>query len=134
MIHSFMRCLRTQHLPRMQVRCFSRTTIAHGFTSDFENATSAVDGSHPFEKSADVLRGIIKTDLVKATDLRDDPAKFFGLIVFWGGMRLSMVQDSGSGSPFTTIYLVGQYLLLAARSKSSSLPKYRRTGSLAVFH
>ena len=133
MIQSFMRCLRTQHLPRMQVRCFSRTTIAHGFTSDFENATSAVDGSHPFEKSADVLRGIIKTDLVKATDLRDDPAKFFEAHRILG--RHALEHGPGFWIRFTVHYNLfgGTVLAVGSPEQVQQLAEIQKNGELGCF-
>lgn len=47
------------------------------WTQSFTEATIGVDSSLPFAASAEALRALTKTDLVKGTDLRDEPERFF---------------------------------------------------------
>jgi acyl-CoA oxidase len=55
----------------------ARRGFASSWTDEFLDVTKDIRGDWSFNESADRLRAICKADLVKGTDIQDDPARFF---------------------------------------------------------
>ena len=47
------------------------------WTTSFLNATADIRSDVPFEDSANRLRELVKTDLLRATDIQEHPERFF---------------------------------------------------------
>jgi hypothetical protein len=58
-------------------RAFSTLPSSSSWTDQFLEATDDIRGDWSFNTSADRLRDICKADLVKGTDIRDNPQRFF---------------------------------------------------------
>ena len=94
---------------------------------------SAVDGTLPFSESADVLRAITQTDLLKATDLRDDPEKFFEAHRILG--RHALQHGPGFWIRFTVHYNLfgGTVLAVGSPEQVEQLAEIQRKGELGCF-
>ena len=78
------RTFASRGLPRASLsvcgRSLSSVTVGEcpsgeAWTSAFTAATEELRSDIPFQESADRLRQICKTDLLKGTDLRDEPER-----------------------------------------------------------
>ena len=103
------------------------------FTAAFEAATSAVNGNLPFNESAEVLRSIIKTDLVKATDIRDNPARFFEAHRILA--RHALDHGPGFWIRFTVHYNLcfGTVLAVGSDEQIDALADIQAAGELGCF-
>ena len=115
----------TSHKP--SIRCLS-------FQSDFLNATSSLksDGV-TFQESADRLRTLTKTNLLKPTDIRDAPAKFFESHRLLA--RHAVTHGPGFWIRYTVHYnlFAGTVLAVGNDSQVNSLQKFQDEGLLGCF-
>ena len=69
--------LATRAAPRTAPRRLFSAEPTSSWTSAWEDATETIHSDVSIEESAQILRDLTKTDLLRATDLRDAPERFF---------------------------------------------------------
>lgn len=115
--------------PRLTSRTFASEQA--NFTSRFldvvrEDLPAATDP----QKSSELLRRLIRSDLLRFTDMRDEPEKFF-----LAHRLLSSVGLNGFGVRFTVQFnlFAGSILGLGGPDQVSILDDYQRDGTLGCF-
>mmetsp|Transcript_44873 Transcript_44873/g.65956 ORF Transcript_44873/g.65956 Transcript_44873/m.65956 type:complete len:500 (+) Transcript_44873:33-1532(+) len=111
--------------------------IARGFGSswaeDFNKASGKICGDAPFNESANRLRELCKTDLVKGTDIRDAPDRFFKAHRILA--RHAVNAGPGFWVRFTVHYnlFAGTILGVGSDEQVAKLADYQKNGQLGCF-
>lgn len=103
------------------------------WTDNFFKATAGIHGEMSFTESANRLREICKEDLVKGTDIRDDPARFFEAHRILA--RHATNHGPGFWVRFTVHYnlFAGTVLAVGTDEQVAQLADYQRDGKLGCF-
>ena len=96
-------------------------------------ATSTLTSTVPFSESASQLQTLIKTDLLKATDLKNAPEKFFEAHRILA--RHAVEHGPGFWIRFTVHYnlCMGTILAVGSDSQIAQLSSYQAAGDLGCF-
>lgn len=102
--------------------------------NDFKQAISGIHGSCHYSESAEMLRTLLKTGLLKFTDIRDRPDRFFKA----HRMLLSptrIQEGSGFGVRFTVLYnlFAGTIMGLGTEEQIAQLDQFASQGVLGCF-
>jgi acyl-CoA oxidase len=111
----------------------ARRAFASSWTSDFLKATEKIHHDVSFEESADMLRELCKTDLVKATDIKDNPERFFEAHRILA--RHATSHGPGFWVRFTVHYnlCMGTILALGTDEQVARIDDYQKGGLLGCF-
>ena len=103
------------------------------WTNQFLDATASLRSDISFTESADRLREICRADLVKGTDIRDDPARFFEAHRILA--RHATNHGPGFWVRFTVHYnlFAGTILAVGTDEQVARLADYQRDGLLGCF-
>ena len=103
------------------------------WSDKFVSATAELRSECSFEESADRLRSLAKTDLLRGTDIRDEPEKFFEAHRILA--RHSVNHGPGFWIRFTVHYnlFAGTILAVGSEGQVAELAKYQSEGKLGCF-
>jgi acyl-CoA oxidase len=127
--HAFTR----QLLPHGGITNVARRAFASSWTDQFLDATDDIRGDWSFNKSANHLRDICKADLVKGTDIRDNPERFFEAHRILA--RHATNHGPGFWVRFTVHYnlFAGTVLAVGTDEQVARLADYQKEGLLGCF-
>ena len=119
--------------PRLNSTSFANFSSLSAFTDLFTKATSNVASNVSFQESAEILRSLTRTNLLKATDLRDDPPKFFEAHRILA--RHSLDHGPGFWIRFTVHYNLfgGTVLAVGSDEQVDMLADIQAKGELGCF-
>ncbi|GMI54705.1 hypothetical protein ScalyP_jg5603 [Parmales sp. scaly parma] len=119
--------------PRLNSTSFANFSSLSAFTEEFTKATSNVASNVSFQESAEILRSLTRTNLLKATDLRDDPPKFFEAHRILA--RHSLDHGPGFWIRFTVHYNLfgGTVLAVGSDEQVDMLADIQAKGELGCF-
>ncbi|GMH98235.1 hypothetical protein TrVE_jg14271 [Triparma verrucosa] len=131
MIRSFSRLSTRVSLPTAS-RAFS-AEVETSWTDAWNAATENMKSNVTFEESAEILRNLTKTDLLRATDLRDSPSRFFEAHRILA--RHAVEHGPGFWIRFTVHYNLFAGTIVAAGDEEqvSRLADYQAAGELGCF-
>ena len=100
------------------------------WTDDFLEVVKDVPSATDPAQSASVLRKLVKSELLKFTDMRDQPEKFF-----MAHRHLSTIGLGGFGIRFTVQFnlFAGSIVGLASEEQLAVLDNIQKTGKLGCF-
>jgi len=103
------------------------------WSSDFLKATESIRGDISFNESANTLRELCKTNLVKGTDIRDEPERFFEAHRVLA--RHAVNHGPGFWVRFTVHYnlFAGTVLAVGSDEQVARLADYQKDGLLGCF-
>ncbi|GMH65904.1 hypothetical protein TL16_g06035, partial [Triparma laevis f. inornata] len=113
-------------------RCFS-AEVSQDWTDAWNAATENMASNVTFEESAEILRNLTKTDLLRATDLRDSPSRFFEAHRILA--RHAVDHGPGFWIRFTVHYNLFAGTIVAAGDEEQvgRLADYQAAGELGCF-
>jgi acyl-CoA oxidase len=125
--------IRKQLLPRgITTRTIARRGFA-SWTDEFVTATESIRSDIQFNESADHLRQLCKTNLLKGTDIRDAPERFFEAHRILA--RHATNHGPGFWVRFTVHYnlFAGTILAVGTDEQVARLADYQKDGLLGCF-
>jgi acyl-CoA oxidase len=108
-------------------------SASSSWTGDFLKATEKIHHDVPFEESANMLRELCQTDLLKATDIKDSPERFFEAHRILA--RHAVHHGPGFWVRFTVHYNLfgGTVLAVGTDEQVARLDDFQKGGLLGCF-